>query len=74
MKKPSAIMIQLVGMQLNVNSMTAREPIKALQDLGKDNLDREIVMFDGPSYYTPYKVEVLIDKSWGHQKGKILID
>ena len=54
--------------------MTARDLIKALQDLGKDNLDREIVMFDGPSYYTPYKVEVLKDKSWGRQYGKILID
>ena len=74
MKKPSAIMIQLVGTQLNVNSMTAKELIKALQDLGKDNLNREIVMFEGPSYYTPYKVEVLKDKSWGRQYGKILID
>ena len=37
--------------------MTARELIKALQDLGEDNLDREICMFDGPSWYTPYKVE-----------------
>lgn len=54
--------------------MTGRELIKVLQDLGEDNLDREIVMFDGPSYCTPYKVEVLKDKSWGRQKGKILID
>lgn len=54
--------------------MTARELIKTLQDLGDENLDREIVMFDGPSYYTPYKVTVLKDKSWGHQYGKILID
>jgi hypothetical protein len=54
--------------------MTVRELIKALQDLGEKNLDREIIMFDGPSYYTPYKVAVLEDKSWGHQKGKILID
>ena len=55
-------------------AMTVRELIKALQDLGEKNLDREIIMFDGPSYYTPYKVAVLEDKSWGHQKGKILID
>ena len=54
--------------------MTARDLIKALQDLGDENLDKEIVMFDGPSYYTPYKVEVLKDKSWGRQYGKILID
>lgn len=56
------------------SAIIARELIKALQDLGEDNLDREIVMFDGPSYFTPYKVEVLKDKSWGRQKGKILID
>lgn len=54
--------------------MTGRELIKALQDLGDKNLDKEIVMFDGSSYYTPYKVEVLKDKSWGCQYGKILID
>lgn len=68
-----------VYVQPNVRSilhsaMTARELIKTLQDLGDENLDREIVMFDGPSYYTPYKVEVLKDKSWGRQYGKILID
>lgn len=54
--------------------MTARDLIKALQDLGDENLDREIVMFDGPSYCTPYKVTVLKDKSWSRQYGKILID
>lgn len=54
--------------------MTARKLIKTLQDLGDENLDREIIMFDGPSYYTPYKVEVLKGKSWGRQYGKILID
>ena len=36
--------------------------IKALQDLGEENLDREIVMLDGPICYTPYKVEVY--RSW----------
>ena len=54
--------------------MTGRELIKALQDLGDENLDREIVMFDGPSYYTPYKVEVLNDRKWGRQYGCIMID
>lgn len=54
--------------------MTARDLIKALQDLGDENLDKEIVMFDGPSYCTPYKIAVLKDKSWGRQYGKILID
>ena len=53
--------------------MTARELIKALQDLGEDNLDRDIIMFDGPSCYTPYKVEILGEK-WGKQAGKIIID
>lgn len=55
------------------NNMTARELIKALQDLGEENLDREIIMFDGPDYYTPFKVEILTNK-FGHLQGKILID
>lgn len=53
--------------------MTARQLIESLQKLGEENLDREIIMFDGPSFYTPYKVEIY--KS--HKKildGKILID
>ena len=54
--------------------MTGKELIKALQDLGDENLDREIVMFDGPSYYTPYKIEVLKDRKWGKQYGCIMID
>lgn len=53
--------------------MTARELIKALQDLGEENLDRDIVMFDGPSFYSPYKVEIL-DGQFSHLQGKILID
>lgn len=54
--------------------MPAREMIKALQYLGNENLDREIMMFDGPSYYTSYKVEVLKDRKWGKQYGRIMID
>lgn len=54
--------------------MTARELIKALQELGEENLDREVVMFDGPSYYTPHKVKVLKDRKWGRQYGKVLVD
>ncbi len=54
--------------------MTARELIASLQELGEENLDREIVMFDGPSYYTPYKVELLTDRIWGKVFGKIMID
>ncbi len=53
--------------------MTGRELIKALQGLGEENLDRDIVMFDGPSWYTPYKVAIL-SKDWGKQAGKIMID
>lgn len=55
--------------------MTARQMIESLQNLGEDNLDREVVMFDGPSYYTPYKVEILNDKDWSkYLQGKIMID
>ena len=54
--------------------MTARELIKALQDLGEENLDEQVIMFDGPSFYTPYKVEVMTDKNWGKLKDKIMID
>ena len=53
--------------------MTARQLIKSLQDLGEENLDREVIMLDGPSSYTPYKVEVL-GESWGRLNGNILID
>ena len=55
--------------------MTAKELIKKLQDLGEENLDKEVIIFDGPSYYTPHKVEVLSDKDWGHRlQDRILID
>lgn len=53
--------------------MTGRQLIESLQNLGEENLDREIIMFDGPSFYTPYKVEIYNS----HKKildGKILID
>ena len=53
--------------------MTAGELIEALKALGEKNLDKEVIMFDGPSYYTPYKVEVM-DKTWGKLKGNILLD
>ena len=53
--------------------MTARELIKALQDLGEENLDRDIVMFDGPSWCTPTNVAIL-GRKWGRQAGKITID
>lgn len=53
--------------------MTAKELIKALQNLGEENQDRQIIMFDGPSYFTPYKVKIL-DGQFSHLQGKILID
>ena len=55
--------------------MTARKLIKALQDLGEENLDKQVIMFDGPSWYTPYKVEIMKDKNWGERlQGKVIID
>ena len=54
--------------------MTARELIKALQDLGEENLDKQVIMFDGPTYYTPYKVDITNDPTWGNLRGKIMID
>jgi hypothetical protein len=53
--------------------MTGEQLIKSLQDLGAENLKREVVIMDGPSSYTPYKVEVL-DENWGRLNGHILID
>ena len=53
--------------------MTARELINNIQSLGEKNLDREVVMFDGPAWYTPFKIEIL-SKTWGNLKGRILID
>lgn len=53
--------------------MTARELIQALNNLGEENLDKKVIMFDGPAWYTPYKVKILT-KDWGSVNGKILID
>jgi hypothetical protein len=54
--------------------MTARQLIKSLQDLGEENLDKEVIMMDGPSSYTPYKAVLLEEDTWGRLKGNILID
>ena len=54
--------------------MTARQLIKSLQELGEENLDREVIIADAGSFYTPYKVEILSDEEWKRQQGKILID
>ena len=53
--------------------MTARELIKALQDLGEENLDRTVIMFDCAYSYTPSQIQVL-DETWGSLVGEILID
>ena len=53
--------------------MTARELINRLQALGEENLDSNIVMFDGPAWYTPSRIDVL-DESFKNHKGEILID
>ena len=54
--------------------MTARQLIKSLQELGEENLDREVIISDAGSFYTPYKVEILSDEDWKRHQGKILID
>lgn len=55
--------------------MTVRELIKALQDLGEKHQDKIIVMFDGPSYYTPDRVELMNPEQWGGKfQDKVLID
>ena len=51
--------------------MTVRQLIKQLQDLGDKNLDKEVWMFDGPTYFTPYKVKV-IDESMGLKNKNLL--
>lgn len=50
--------------------MTVAELIAELQKIPQD---KEVIMFDGPSYYTPHKVEVA---DWGGKniKGKVIID
>ena len=54
--------------------MTGKELLEKLQKLTEEDLNREIIMFDGPSYYTPYKVEILNEK-WGKNlNGKLMID
>lgn len=55
--------------------MTGRDLIQALNKLGEENLDREVIIFDCATYFTPYKVEVLKDDYWRKELiGKIIID
>ena len=53
--------------------MTLKELIRQAQALGEENLDKEVIMFDGPFYYTPNKL-TLIGDSFPRFKDKILID
>lgn len=55
--------------------MTVEQLIKRLQNLGEENLDREVIIFDCASYFTPYKVEILKENHWRKELvGKVLID
>ena len=58
--------------------MTAKEMIKALQDLGKENLDKELVIREvaiaaDPKFWTPYRVKILNSNIFGEQRGNIII-
>ena len=54
--------------------MTGKELLEILQKLPEEDLNRDIIMFDGPSYYTPCKVEVT-DGEWSKRlQGKLMID
>ena len=54
--------------------MTARELIKALQDLGEENLDKDCITFDGPSFAIVSRVHILDEKWSERMQGKIWID
>lgn len=55
--------------------MTVNDLIRSLQKLGEENLDKEVIIFDCASHFTPYKVEVLKDGYWRKELvGKVLID
>jgi len=55
--------------------MTVEQLIKRLQNLGEENLDKEVIIFDCASYFTPYKVEILKEDHWRKElAGKVLID
>ena len=54
--------------------MTARELIKALQDLGEENLDKDCITFDGPAFGIVSRIKVLED-TWSERlRGNVLID
>lgn len=54
--------------------MKAKELIKELQKFSESDLDREVIVFDGPAYATVSRVEILNNKWSERLRGKILID
>ena len=44
--------------------MTARELIKVLQDLGEENLDLEVLIYDEHRYVNIDDVEILTEKNY----------
>lgn len=53
--------------------MTVQELIKELQKMPQE---ADVIMFDGPSYFTPSKVKLMTkEDSWGKKfLGKVMID
>lgn len=53
--------------------MTVQELIQELQKMPQD---ADVIMFDGPAYFTPYKVKVMTEEDgWGKKfLGKVMID
>ena len=43
-----------------------------IEELQKQDPERDVIMFDGPSYYTPSKIYVWESK--GSLQGKVIID
>ena len=66
-------MIMSKTQENHLDNMTVRELIQQAQELGEEDLDKDVIMFDGPSWYTPTKI-VLMGESWPRFKGKVLID
>lgn len=54
--------------------MTGKELIKELQKLSESELNRDVIVFDGPAYATVSRVEILSNKWSKNLQGKIWID
>ena len=54
--------------------MTGKELLEALQKFSEEDLNRDIIMFDGPSYFTPTRV-IITNDTWSKKlRGKLMID